>query len=72
VNAKSGSISDPIDARVMPDIFKLSTATERAVMAATDELIGRNMIEDATVAELKRHLSDEQILGLFYSSVAKA
>jgi alkylhydroperoxidase family enzyme len=42
------------------------TAEERAVMAATDELIGRNMIEDATFAELKRHLSDEQIVELFY------
>jgi hypothetical protein len=39
---------------------------ERAVMAATDELIGRNMIEDATFAELKRNLSDEQIVELFY------
>jgi alkylhydroperoxidase family enzyme len=35
-------------------------------MAATDELIGRNMIEDATFAELKHHLSDEQIVELFY------
>ncbi len=44
----------------------LYTAEERSVMAATDELIGRNMIEDATFAELKRHLSDEQIVELFY------
>jgi len=42
------------------------TAAERALMAATDELIGRNMVEDATFAELKRHLSDEQIVELFY------
>jgi alkylhydroperoxidase family enzyme len=42
------------------------TAAERAVMAATDELIGRNMIEDATFAELKRHLNDEQIVELIY------
>ena len=42
------------------------TAQERAVMAATDELIGRNMIEDQTFAELKRHLSDELIVELFY------
>jgi len=42
------------------------TAPERAVMAATDELIGRNMIEDQTFAELKRHLSDELIVELFY------
>jgi len=42
------------------------TPAERAVMAATDELIGRNLIEDATFAELKRHLSDEQIVELMY------
>jgi alkylhydroperoxidase family enzyme len=42
------------------------TPQERAVMAATDELIGRNMIEDQTFAELKRHLSDELIVELFY------
>jgi len=42
------------------------TAAERAVMAATDELIGRNMIEDATFAELKKHLNDEQIVELIY------
>jgi alkylhydroperoxidase family enzyme len=41
-------------------------AAERAVMAATDELIGRNMIEDATFAELKRHLNDEQNVELIY------
>jgi len=39
---------------------------ERAAMAATDELIGRNLVEDATFAELKRHFSDEQIVELFY------
>jgi alkylhydroperoxidase family enzyme len=42
------------------------TAEERAVMAATDELIGRNLIEDATFAELKSHLSDEQIVELIF------
>lgn len=42
------------------------TPVERSVMAATDELIGRNLVEDATFAELKRHLSDEQIVELFY------
>ncbi|MGH7931620.1 MAG: carboxymuconolactone decarboxylase family protein [Candidatus Binataceae bacterium] len=41
-------------------------ATERAVMAAADELVGRNLIEDATFAELKRHFSDEQIMELVY------
>jgi alkylhydroperoxidase family enzyme len=35
-------------------------------MAATDELVGRNLVEDETFAELKRHLPDEQILELFY------
>jgi alkylhydroperoxidase family enzyme len=39
--------------------------SERAVMAAADELIGRNLVEDATFAALKRYLSDEQIVELF-------
>jgi alkylhydroperoxidase family enzyme len=39
---------------------------ERAVMAAADELVGRNLIEDATFAQLKRHFSDEQIMELVY------
>src|ERR1700680_393321 len=30
---------------------------ERAVMAAADELVGRNLVEDATFAVLKRHFS---------------
>jgi alkylhydroperoxidase family enzyme len=38
---------------------------DRAVMAAADELIGRNLVEDATFAALKRHFSDEQIVELF-------
>jgi alkylhydroperoxidase family enzyme len=42
------------------------TAAERAVMAATDELIGRNLIEDGTFAELKAHLNDEQIVELIF------
>ena len=41
-------------------------ATERAVMAATDEIVGRNLVEDATFAALKQHFSDAQILELFY------
>jgi alkylhydroperoxidase family enzyme len=44
------------------DLFE---QTERAVMAAADELIGRNLVEDATFAELKRHFNDEQIVELF-------
>ncbi len=39
---------------------------ERVVMAATDELVGRNLVEDATFAALKRHFNDPQILELFY------
>jgi alkylhydroperoxidase family enzyme len=39
---------------------------ERAVMAATDELVGRNLVEDETFVELKKHLSDPQIMELFY------
>jgi AhpD family alkylhydroperoxidase len=39
---------------------------ERAAMAATDELIGRNLVEDATFEALKRHFSDEQIVELFF------
>jgi len=39
---------------------------ERSVMAATDELIGRNLVEDATFATLKRHFSDEQIVEFFF------
>jgi len=39
---------------------------ERAVMAAADEMVGRNLIEDATFAELKKHFSDEQIMELVF------
>jgi alkylhydroperoxidase family enzyme len=39
---------------------------ERAVMAAADELIGRNLVEDATFSALKHHFTDEQIVELFY------
>ena len=39
---------------------------ERAVMQATDEIVGRNLVEDETFAALKSHLADEQILELFY------
>ena len=39
---------------------------ERAVMAATDEMVGRNLIEDATFAELKRHFRDEEIMELVF------
>ena len=45
----------------------LFSPTERAVMAATDELLSRNLVEDATFAELQKHLSDPQILELFYA-----
>jgi alkylhydroperoxidase family enzyme len=39
---------------------------ERAVMLATDELVGRNLVEDETFAALKQHLGDDQIMELFY------
>lgn len=39
---------------------------DRAVMAAADELVARNLIEDATFAALKRHFSDEQIMELVF------
>ena len=41
-------------------------ADERAVMAAADEMVGRNLIEDQTFAELKKHFSDEQIMELVF------
>jgi len=40
--------------------------TERALMAAVDELLSRNLVEDATFAALKRHFNDEQIVELFF------
>jgi alkylhydroperoxidase family enzyme len=42
------------------------TAAERAVLAVTDEILARNLVEDQTFAALKKHLSDAQILELFY------
>ena len=42
------------------------TPVERAVMAATDELVGRNLVEDETFAGAEEHLSDPQIMELFY------
>ncbi len=44
---------------------ELFTPVERAVMAATDEILARNLVEDATFAALKKHLSDAEILELF-------
>jgi alkylhydroperoxidase family enzyme len=38
---------------------------ERAVMAATDEILARNLVEDETFAALHKHLSDPEILELF-------
>jgi alkylhydroperoxidase family enzyme len=40
--------------------------TERAVMAAADEMVGRNLIEDPTFASLKRHFTDAQIMELVF------
>lgn len=42
------------------------TPSERAVMAATDELISQNRIEDETFAALQTHLSDPQIFELVF------
>jgi alkylhydroperoxidase family enzyme len=44
----------------------LFTPVERAVMAATDEILSRNRVEDETFAALRSHLSDPEILELFY------
>jgi alkylhydroperoxidase family enzyme len=35
-------------------------------MAATDQLVARNLIEDATFAALKNHFSDAQIMELVF------
>jgi alkylhydroperoxidase family enzyme len=43
----------------------LFAPVERAVMAATDEILARNLVEDETFAALRKHLSDAQILELF-------
>jgi alkylhydroperoxidase family enzyme len=39
---------------------------ERALMAAVDELLSRNLVEDATFAALKGHFREEQIVELFF------
>ena len=39
---------------------------ERALMAAVDELLSRNLVEDATFAALQRHFNDEQIVEMFF------
>ncbi len=41
------------------------TPVERAVMAATDEILARNLVEDETFAALQKHFSDAEILELF-------
>ena len=43
----------------------LFSPVERAVMAAADEILSRNLVEDATFAALQKHLSDAEILELF-------
>jgi alkylhydroperoxidase family enzyme len=45
------------------DLFE---PAERAVMAAADEMVGRNLIEDETFDELKKHFRDEQIMELVF------
>lgn len=44
---------------------ELFLPVERAVMAAADEILSRNLVEDATFAALQQHLSDAEILELF-------
>ena len=46
----------------------LFTPVERAVMAATDEILSLNRVEDETFAALHQHLSDPEILELFVVS----
>jgi alkylhydroperoxidase family enzyme len=46
----------------------LFSPTERAVMAATDEILSLNRVEDETFAALQQHLSDPEILELFVVS----
>lgn len=43
----------------------LFAPVERAVMAAADEILSRNLVEDATFAALRTHLADAEILELF-------
>jgi alkylhydroperoxidase family enzyme len=44
---------------------ELFTPVEWVVMAATDEILSRNRVEDETFAALQAHLSDPEILELF-------
>jgi alkylhydroperoxidase family enzyme len=46
----------------------LFSPAERAVMAATDEILSLNRVEDETFAALQQHLSDPEILELFVVS----
>ena len=46
----------------------LFSPAERAVMAATDEILMLNRVEDETFAALKKHLTDPAILELFVVS----
>lgn len=46
----------------------LFSPVERAVMAATDEILSLNRVEDETFAALQQHLSDPEILELFVVS----
>lgn len=43
----------------------LFSPAERAVMAATDEILSRNLVEDATFVALQKYLGDPEILELF-------
>jgi alkylhydroperoxidase family enzyme len=46
----------------------LFSPVERAVMAATDEILSLNRVEDETFVALQQHLSDPEILELFVIS----
>lgn len=54
-----------IPAWASSDLFD---ATDRAVLAYTDEVVlADGRVQDATIARLKEHLSDEQVLELTYA-----
>lgn len=48
---------------VTSDIY---TPSERAIMAVTDEILTRNMVEDETFDELRKYLSEPAIVELFF------
>ena len=64
--ARTVGISDTkLDAIKGWTTSEVFSPVERAVMAATDEILSRNLVEDATFATLKSHLNEPAILELF-------